>query len=117
MGLGKYFSKRAFERTPEPKGKVRQKKHTRLVFVVQEHHASQLHYDFRLELDGVLKSWAVPKGPSMNPEDKHLAMMVEDHPMDYRLFEGTIPEGNYGAGTVMVWDEGTYSDADDDADT
>ena len=106
MGLGAYIQKRDFKKTSEPKsGKSFGKE---LVFVVQRHHASSLHYDFRLELDGVLKSWAVPKGPSLNPKDKRLAMMVEDHPYDYRTFEGVIPAGNYGAGLVHIFDEGTY---------
>ena len=110
MSLKKYNQKRDFRKTSEPKGSKKSNSKN-LQFVVQKHDATNLHYDFRLELDGVLKSWAVPKGPSLNPKEKRLAMMVEDHPFDYKDFEGTIPEGNYGAGNVIVWDKGTYKSA------
>src|SRR6185312_16856935 len=106
-----YHAKRRFAETPEPKGAKSKKAGWR--YVIQKHAATRLHYDFRLELDGVLKSWAVTRGPSLNPKDKRLAIRTEDHPVDYGAFEGVIPAGNYGAGTVMLWDRGTWEPVGD----
>lgn len=116
MTLEKYRQKRDFRVSPEPKGAKTKSKARSLLYVIQKHRATQLHYDFRLEHNGVLLSWAIPKGPSLDPGVKRLAMQVEDHPVEYGSFEGVIPEGEYGGGTVMLWDRGSWDPEVSDVD-
>ena len=121
MPLGEYRKKRRFDVTAEPKGKDRpvttpRRKGKKLAFVIQKHRATALHYDFRLEWKGVMLSWAVPKGPSYDPSVKRMAMQVEDHPIEYNKFEGIIPAGEYGGGTVMIWDQGIWTPESEDVD-
>jgi bifunctional non-homologous end joining protein LigD len=113
MALDAYRRKRNFRTSPEPRGKVPRRKTAKLSFVIQKHAARHLHYDFRLELHGAMLSWAVPKGPSLDPADKRLAIHVEDHPLEYGDFEGVIPPKQYGSGTVMLWDRGTWIPKED----
>lgn len=115
--LKDYKKKRSLDKTPEPSGKEKSKSNKarkEKIFIINKHDASRLHYDLRIEIDGVLKSWSVPKGPSTNPEQKRLAIPTEDHPLEYADFEGVIPEGNYGAGTVIIWEKGTYRNIKED---
>jgi len=114
--LAEYNRRRRFDVTPEPAGKMGRAKKKALVFVVQKHRARNLHYDFRLEHDGVMLSWAVPKGPSLDPSNRRFAMQTEDHPIEYNQFDGAIPEGEYGGGTVMIWDRGTWEPEVEDVD-
>src|SRR5688500_12745750 len=111
--LSSYWKKRNFGVTSEPRGEVKARKGKELCFVVQKHAASRLHYDFRLEVEGTMVSWAVPKGPSLDPTVRRMAVHVEDHPISYNSFEGVIPKGQYGAGTVEVWDRGTWAPVED----
>ena len=117
MPLEQYRRRRRFAVTPEPRGKTPRRRAKRLAYVIQKHRATALHYDFRLEWKGVMLSWAVPRGPSLDPKDKRLAMPTEDHPIEYNSFEGVIPEGEYGGGTVMIWDRGTWTPESEDVAT
>jgi len=116
MPLEQYRGRRRFGVTPEPRGRAPRRRQKRLAFVVQKHRATAVHYDFRLEWKGVMLSWAVPKGPSYDPKDRRMAMPTEDHPIEYNKFEGVIPEGEYGGGTVMIWDRGTWTPVSEDVD-
>jgi bifunctional non-homologous end joining protein LigD len=114
--LKEYKKKQRFDKTPEPKDAKSKKHNNTPIFVIQKHNSRQLHYDFRLEDNGILKSWALPKGPTIDPEERHLAVQTEDHPLDYANFEGKIPEGEYGTGDVIIWDKGTYKNLKENND-